>query len=563
MNILAQKEKLDPAVRSKLKEYRYQLFLHHGMHDALSGQKFLPTFTQAELEAAATIAGVSIPAGLLPGIFDPKVAPTAVNKTPGKGRDPIVESAANHYEGVTSKDLEKFKEKYPLNGRVVKDKKGKLVEEVYRAGGEGAPPGLGAKEIARVVRHLEAAIPLAPPDQQASLKLLVRYLETGDNALFREHDIQWLKQSFPVDYIFGFIETFTDVRAQHANFEALITIPDPTRDPPLQALARSARYFEAKLPWRDEWKRDVFRVPAAGAGQVVAATGQAGPFVPSGVNLPNPQELRETYGTKNFLVLTAGDLGKELWGDEALKEFMPEESRAEARRCGRSTGFAATSFHEITGHGSGKINPGLADPTTLLAPYFAAMEEGRAELVAYYLMGDPKTVEIGLLPDAGCARISPQITAAFQLAGHSFVTSGDVVEEDHLRASMIALGVSLEKGVVKVERRGPKTFFIVPDPEAWRRVMGELLAEHQRIKATGDKEAMKALVDKYGTHINTAWRDEATLRLKSLRGAPLIGLIPPELKPVRDAAGAIVDVKAEPVASLDDAIAAREASWRD
>ncbi len=562
MDLLAKADTLVPGLRERFAAYRRELFIHHGMHNSLNGQKFLPSFTQKELEGAAKAAGVTIPAGLLPGIFDPNVAPLAINKTPGKGKDPIVESASNHYEGVTSKDLEGFKETYVLNGRIVKDKKGKLVEEVYRAGGEGAPPGLGAKELGRVIRHLEAAIPLAPPEEQATLKLLVRYFKTGDNAAFREHDIAWLKQTFPIDYIFGFIETFMDVRAQKANFEALITMPDPLRDPPLQALARSAKYYEEKLPWKAEWKRDVFRVPAAEAIHVIAATGQAGPIVVGGVNLPNPQDIVEQYGTKNFLVLSTSDASVELYGYETIEEFVPEEFRAEARRCKTRDRFAAVSFHEVTGHGSGKVNPGI-DPTKALAPYFATMEEGRAELVASYLMGDPKTLEIGLVPDAGCVRVYPEIKVAVQLATHAIVTKGDVAEEDHFRADLISLGIAMEKGVVTAEKRNGKTYLLVKDPDAWRRVMGELLAEHQRIRATGDKEAMKALVDKYGTHINTQWRDEVVLRLSKLKAPTLIALIPPELVPVRDAAGNLVDVKAEQVTSLDAAIEALEKTWRD
>jgi hypothetical protein len=51
----------------------------------------------------------------------------------------------------------------------------------------------------------------------------------------------------------------------------------------------------------------------------------------------------------------------------------------------------------------------------LAAPHYLTMEEGRADLVADYLTGDPKTVEIGVLPDAGCARIVPAARAVADL----------------------------------------------------------------------------------------------------------------------------------------------------
>jgi hypothetical protein len=42
---------------------------------------------------------------------------------------------------------------------------------------------------------------------------------------------------------------------------------------------------------------------------------------------------------------------------------------------------AFIGFHEVTGHGSGKVSPTLRDdPAKLLSPYYATMEEGRADL---------------------------------------------------------------------------------------------------------------------------------------------------------------------------------------
>lgn len=551
VKMLKGKDKLDPAFAEKLASYRRRLFLGHGIHDGRTGQKFVPDFAQKDFEAAAKTLSIETPKAMLEAMFDAKLAPNLTNKTPGEGKDPILASAANHYEGVTSKDLEGFKDAFELNSRVVKEK-GKIVEQVYRAGGDGAPPGLGDKELGRVVKHLEAAAAIAPAAQKAALGELIHYFRTGDNKAFEKHDIAWLGQVFPVDYILGFVETYTDVRGRKGSFEGFIAIPDPDRDPPLQALAKSAQYFEQKLPWEAKWKRESFRVPAAAAVTVLAAAGDGGPFTFLGVNLPNGQEVRQKYGSKNFVVLSVGDSREELLGAKMIDEFAPEEARAELHRCARYLDYAATAFHEVTGHGSGKVDKGLSDdPAKLLAPYYSTMEEGRAELVADWLTGDPKTVEIGLLPDAGCAKIFPQAATTGELYRLRAVPEGDVAEEDHLRAMLIAFGYTKDKGAIAIEERGGKTFFVVKDPDAWRKARGELLAEHQRIKATGDKAALKVLVDKYGTHINTKWRDEVLKRLKGLGLPRGMATIPPILTPVKDASGKIVDVKAEQTTSLD------------
>ncbi len=558
--LVARKDKLPAAFVPKLALLRRMVFVHHGLHDARTGQKLAMPFARAELEEAAKAAGVALPADLAAALFDPAIAPTLTNKTPGKGKDPIVESAANHYEGVTSKDLERFKEKYELNGRVVKDK-GKLVEQVYRAGGDGAPPGLGAADLARVVAHLERAIPLAPATEQEALRHLVRYFETGDGEEFRQHDIAWLKQVFSVDYILGFVETYTDVRERKGSFEGFVAIPDPDRDPPLQALAKSAEYFEQRMPWPAELKRSSFRVPAAAAVTVIGAAGDAGPMTFLGVNLPNAQDLREKYGSKNFVVLSVDDTRQELSGAKTIDEFAPAESRAEIHRCARWLEYAATGFHEVTGHGSGKVSPKLAkDPSQLLAPYYSTMEEGRAELVAWHMMGDPKTVEIGLLPDAGCARAFPQYATTTSWLRVKTVAKGDVAEEDHLRADLVSIGFLRDKGAIAVEERGGKTFLVVRDPEAWRKAAGELLGELMRIKAYGDKPALEALVHKYGTRIDPKWRDEIVARLGALGLPSSIATVPPTLTPVMNASNEVVDARAEQTSSLDAYIDRLEAA---
>ena len=73
-------------------------------------------------------------ARIAPLFFDASVDPIVTSKTPGAGRDILASSANNLYVGVTMKDFEGFTEKYGLNSRLVKQN-GRLVEEVYKAGG--------------------------------------------------------------------------------------------------------------------------------------------------------------------------------------------------------------------------------------------------------------------------------------------------------------------------------------------------------------------------------------------------------------------------------------------
>ena len=127
--------------------------------------------------------------------FDPAVDPMVTSKTPPAGQDILAASANNLYVGVTMKDLEGFKERHPLNSRLVKQD-GKLVEEVYRVGGRYGG------QIAAIVEHLEAAIPFATepmakalarahqvlPDRRDDRPRGVRHRVGAGQGVARRHD---------------------------------------------------------------------------------------------------------------------------------------------------------------------------------------------------------------------------------------------------------------------------------------------------------------------------------------------------------------------------------------
>jgi dipeptidyl-peptidase-3 len=80
------------------------------------------------------------------------------------------------------------------------------------------------------------------------------------------------------------------------------------------------------------------------------------------------------------------------------------------------------------------------------------------------------------------------------------------------------------------------------DVKAFHEGVGRLLAEVQRIKSTGDYQAAKDLFETYGIHFDPALRDEIVARVDHLKLPSYTGFVQPELAPVRDEAGEIVDV---------------------
>ncbi len=559
----ARRGALDPDFALRLADYRRKIFLHRGVHDAVTEEKFRPDFTSQELEEQlkrAEAAGAKLPAGpslaeLERTMLDPEADAFRVNKTPGPLGDPIAAGSLNHYApGITSWDLQGFVDRWPLNSRVYRNGL-HLAEEPYRVG-SGVAPGLGARELATAVGHLESAATLAPPEQRQALRHLVDFLRTGDNAASDSHDVAWSRRSFPVDYVLGFVDEDSDPRQVKGLWEAAVAVRDPAWDPALQRLVAAAPSFEERLPFPPKYRRAAaeMRPVAAAAVGLVAAAGDALGFTFSGVSLPNKQTLRERHGTKSWIVTSVMEAGDRVLGDRLVRELVVPEAREEAARCWRAVELARTAFREVIGHASGKVSPGLGgDPRRLLAPYYSILEEARAQAVADYLLGEVRAVVVGMLPDAGCQLAAPRLEAMETLAMLRYVPRGERVQEDHVRAALLLQGWQAKRGALRILERGGRHYAQVPDQGRWREGLAALLAELQRIKATGDRAAVEKLVEEHATHIDERLRDEVVERVRALGLPARVAALPPVLEPVRDGPE-VVDVRARPARSVDEVI---------
>ena len=227
---------IDHEVNQKISSYLKLFWINNGFYDNLTSRKFVPecTFEQfknacrtaARNGAKFDVAGETLEARLerlKKVIFDPNYEPMLTNKTPGE--DFIAASAVNFYSrNLNYNEVQAWakagREKYPLNSFVAKEK-GRIVEKVWRAGGEGVPPGLYAADLKAVIQYLEQAIPFASSEYQAeTIRKLIKYFRTGSLEDFRQYNIHWVKDNSKVDFIMGFIEVYLDPRGQKAEWEA-------------------------------------------------------------------------------------------------------------------------------------------------------------------------------------------------------------------------------------------------------------------------------------------------------------------------------------------------------
>src|SRR5690606_35769435 len=209
-----------------------------------------------------------------------------------------------------------------------------------------------------------------------------------------------------------------------------------------------------------------------------------------------------------------------------------------------------TALHEVLGHASGQLEPGVPTPKETLKNYYSTIEEGRADLVALYFMLDPKLVELGLVEtlDVGKAEYDGYIRNGL-LTQLRRVEPGENIEESHMRNRMWVSAWAYEKGeedsvIVKVERDG-KLYYDIRDYDKLRSLFGELLKEVQRIKSQGDFEAAASLVENYGVKVDQAVHQQVLDRSGKLNIAPYGGFINPLLIPETDNEGNITSIKVE------------------
>jgi dipeptidyl-peptidase-3 len=550
-------QRIDEELLGKIISYLKLFWAFNGNYGT-NNRKFVPEFGFKDLLSASKIAlsnggdlGVKDEEALKEKlnklkrtIFDPDFEPLLANKSPKKGEDVITASGNNYYEGVNLKDLENFDEKYRLNSKVVK-KDGKITEQVYRAGTKSLPSGLYAEQLNRVIDNLEKALSYAEGGQREVLKDLIRYFKTGDPKDFEKYNISWVKDNPIVETINGFIETYSDARGAKGEYEGMISFVDKETNQVMQDMAAFAQYFEDKAPWDEKYKKKKVNPPVANAVNLLLGIGGAGPISWLGVNLPNAQEIREVYGSKNLILTNVTNLIRKVEGGKTSKEFAFTEEEIKLDQLhGERAGLLHTAIHEILGHGSGKVSEKLkSDPKEYLREYYSTLEEAKADLMALWHIFDEKLMQLARI-DGKTGEALYRGYARADLVRLRTVKQGDRLEKDHARARHLIVSYLKDKTkAVEATEKDGKVYMVVKDIKKMRQGVGEILSLIMRIKAEGDYQEAKKLVEKYGIKINPDWRDQVIKRAEVIDLPDHYALAMPSLSLVKDKDGNITDVE--------------------
>lgn len=547
-----------------LETYLKRVWFASGIHHHYAEDKFVPEFSAEFLKSCVmSLEPKQLPlydrmsSGelldlIVPILFDSKVMPKRTDQS--GDRDHVQHSSVNFYgPGLSETEVNRFYEQlktaddetpvsFGLNSRLVKEN-GSLKEMVWKA------DGMYSAAIVKIVEELKAAESYADDeDQKNVIAQLVSFYQSGDLDAFDRYSISWVKDTASKDdFVNGFIETYSDPLGRKGSWESTVYYVDEEATKRTRLIAGEAQWFEDHSPVDPSFRKSQVKGISARAITMVMLGGDCYPATPIGINLPNSEWIRRDYGSKSVTIENITEAyDKASAGNGFMEEFIgSDKERDLLKRYGYITDNLHTDLHECLGHGSGQLLPGVQQDA--LGAYGSTLEEARADLFGLYYLADSKMLQLGLLPDAEAYK-----AGYYKYMMNGLLTQlvriekGKDLEEAHMRNRQLIARWVYEKGlkdeVVVIVRKEGKSFVVINDYEALRRLFGALLGEVQRIKSEGDYEAGKNLVEKYGTIVDKALRDEMAERYESLHLAPYKGFVNPRMELKKNAKDEIVDV---------------------
>lgn len=543
--------------------YLKRIWHANGIHHNYSQEKFVPNMsqeyfttliansdqTQFPLSEGQTIEQFTT--FITPVLYDPAIYSKRVATT---GKDVILGSCVNFYEGVNQNEVEAFYNKLEkeqgdklslgLNSKLVK-RNGKIEEQVYKIG------GMYNNALVRIVDNLTKAMQYAENDaQRKTIEQLIEYYKTGSLQTWDDCNVTWVNDTLSsVDFVNGFIEVYTDPMGRKATFEAVVDFKDAEASKRTELISTNAQWFEDNSPVEKQFKKEKVKGVSAKIINVAMLGGDCYPTPPIGINLPNANWIRKEHGSKSVSLVNITDAHAKsaLTGRSMLDEFAySDEEKKLSKEHGTLAGNLHTDLHECLGHGSGQLAPGVSDGS--MKNFHSPLEEARADLFALYYVMDNKLVELGVIPtlDVAKAEYASYIRNGLmtQLVR---IDEGKQIEQAHMRARSLISHWAYEMGkadnVIEKKVENGKTYFVVNDYAKLRGLFGDLLNKIQTIKSTGNYEEGKKLVETYAINIDPEIHKEVKARYADLKLKPYSGFMNPEYELVKNDKGEVVDVK--------------------
>ncbi|KAL2611353.1 hypothetical protein R1flu_023045 [Riccia fluitans] len=173
------------------------------------------------------------------------------------------------------------------------------------------------------------------------INCFIGYLETGSIESQTRSQILWLQEEEPfIEVNLGFVETYRDPQGSRAEFEGYVAVVNQTVSKQFRPLRERAEYCLSLLPWPKEFHAEKIQCPTFSCFEV-----QFLAF--SRVRPQNFEDVRMVPALFSFGLRSS---------DHSFQTTFLYENDAQAfQKMGREESVVQIAFHELLGHGSGKL----------------------------------------------------------------------------------------------------------------------------------------------------------------------------------------------------------------
>lgn len=537
-------------LRRKVHDSLYLLFAHNGVYHSTTGEKLQLLLTEEDLMDAHAALGAQadLAVATLRALWcSDAIKPWRTVQTDGV--DVVSSSGANFYKGLTTAEVQQWRAAnypqhaaagtedpevppYGFNERLSRAVDGGIRREVVCANGLYGP------YVQKIVENLVKALEFAENDsQRASLSTLIDFYQSGTAEAFDTHCVAWVQdQASSIYFINGLIESYDDPLGICCGFESIVAFKNPLQTAKVEKIIDHIQWFENSMPFDARFKKEKAQGLSASSITVVSMAGETAPSLPLGINLPNSDWIRKKHGSKsvNLENSASSRSGFEKPLRDAL--YLPQYQHILEKYLNLTNGLTI-DLHEIAGHGSGKLLPGVN--TDVLGAYYSVIEECRADLVALYFIADEKLKQFGIYDSGVDVQEAARAQYVVYITNGAFgqlrrISAGQDLTQAHFRNRQLISLWLLEHADPErlrlVTAADGRVFVEVNDVEHVRELVGQLLAKIQEIKSTGDFEAGRDLVMTYGTKVDQALLQEVHQRVAALDMPKTVCFVTPVLE---------------------------------